>query len=730
MLYYNDTGISNKLSMNIKNLYIILVLSCLLSCESASNPIKDKSTPEETRFSYLKQQNWHQVFFDPGTNGWQSRWMLDGKKAKVVNSELGMEFLAGPVPKEAASHSVLWTKETFSGDLKIEYEYTRTDEATRFVNILYIQATGNEEVGLNPDISKWAEQRTTPAMSEYFNKMNTYHISYAAYGGKNNPDGVDYIRARRYMPQLGKGLKGTEILPDPCFKTELFKTGVKHKITVLKRHNELYMQVSNDEKELLCSWRNTQFPSIESGRIGLRHMATRSATYKNFKISTIKAPQQQLAFPSAEGFGAYTQGGRGGDVYHVTNLKDKGKGSLREGLKKQKGPRTIVFDVSGTIMLNKKLNVTNPYITIAGQTAPGQGITIGGYPFEVGADHVIIRYLRSRLGDLHNHQGDAISVKRGKNIILDHVSASWSVDETLSSQSDKVDNLTVQWSIVSESLLNSTHEKGSHGYGGIIGAIKQTFHHNLYAHHTSRSPKVTGRRHTEVDFRNNVIFNWGYNSVYDGTKSYMNWVNNYYKPGPGTKKKVKQRIFALSDAAVASENRQFNWSNAYTTSLYAEGNFMGGSPQITKNNWDGGIEYKDGASEKEHRAKYPPFWAPSIRQQTAANAYPIVLQHAGSSHSRDEVDRRIINEVKTGKTRYGNKGFIDSQKDVGGWPKIAVINRDSTFDSDQDGMPNHWEKAHNLDPNNASDRNNDDDKDGYTNLEEYLNSIVKSEYKN
>ena len=285
----------------------------------------------------------------------------------------------------------------------------------------------------------------------------------------------------------------------------------------------------------------------------------------SFQISQHAQAQEIVAFPGAEGFGRLATGGRGGDVYHVTNLSDFGIGSLRYGIQTAQGPRTIVFDVSGTIMLNSSLRVDKPNITIAGQTAPGDGITLGGGCLKVSDDHLIIRYIRVRLGDQSGGDDDAVSVTSGSNIILDHISASWSVDETFSNQSESVDSITVQWCMITESLRYSHHEKGAHGYGGIFGSLRQSFHHNLYAHHSSRSPKVSWRRHCKVDFRNNVIYNWGFNNCYDGATSHMNWVNNYYKAGPGTESGVRRRIFNISDEDVGEYLE-------YETALYAEGN--------------------------------------------------------------------------------------------------------------------------------------------------------------
>ena len=198
-----------------------------------------------------------------------------------------MNFRAGPVYKENASHAVLWTKESFTGDLKIEYEYTRTDEATRAVNILYIQATGDEKQGLARDISEWADQRTEPAMRVYWGQMHTYHISYAAFGGKFIDEGYDYIRARRYRPDVLPRKNGPIFQPD-YQRTGLFATGVPHQVTVIKQGDDLFMQISNAEKEYLCHWKTGDQPPITEGHIGLRHMYTRSARYRDFRVSVLE----------------------------------------------------------------------------------------------------------------------------------------------------------------------------------------------------------------------------------------------------------------------------------------------------------------------------------------------------------------------------------------------------------------------------------------------------------
>lgn len=427
-----------------------------------------------------------------------------------------------------------------------------------------------------------------------------------------------------------------------------------------------------------------------------------------------------IAFPGAEGFGAHAKGGRGGDVYHVTNLDDSGAGSLRYGIENMTGPRTIVFEVSGTIDLESRLRITKPYLTIAGQTAPGDGITLARYPLDVAASHIVLRYIRSRVGDSVVQRTDAVHIEAGSNIIIDHVSASWAIDENMSSQSGDVDLLTIQWSMITEALNNSHHEKGAHGYGGILGALRQSVHHNLYAHLKSRAPKVTWRRHCKVDFRNNVIYNWMVNNSYDGASSYMNWVNNYLKAGPATRKNVKYQIFELADRYNGSLNLAEDQD--HETSLYAEGNFVVGSPVISTDNWSGGINFMSGANEKDHRA-HEPHDFPGLPSETSAEeAYELVLAGAGASHARDSVDARIVQEVRNGTATYGN-GVIDSQQEVGGYPRLKPL--PVPRDTDRDGMPDAWEICHGLDPNTASDRNAMNlSGTFYTNLEVYLNSLV------
>jgi len=444
-------------------------------------------------------------------------------------------------------------------------------------------------------------------------------------------------------------------------------------------------------------------------------------------------PEKVLAFPTAEGYGKYTVGGRGGAVYIVTNLEDSGPGSLRAGVE-MSGARTIVFNVSGTISLKSDLRIKHPNITIAGQTAPGDGITLRGYPLMISADEVIIRYIRVRLGDESGEASDAISSRYTNNLILDHVSASWSIDETMSIYHGT--NVTVQWSIISESLYQSNHTKGSdHGYGGIWGSNYSSYHHNLLAHHSSRNPRfASGSGNT--DYRNNVVYNWGFHGAYGAearqkdsekfTFTNINMVANYLKPGPATQPgEVSQRV-----AAPWSRNKEDDYGKWYIAENVLEGN-----PEISANNWLG-VHPQDGAEYLSGLKLEQPWPAMAINQHTPREAYDLVLEHAGTSiPARDAVDLRIIHEVKNGVATFdggsykkerldggsnSKTGIIDSQNDVGAWPELKSL--PPKQDSDADGMPDEWELKNGLDPKNAEDRNIKN-KEGYTQLEVYLNSI-------
>lgn len=439
---------------------------------------------------------------------------------------------------------------------------------------------------------------------------------------------------------------------------------------------------------------------------------------------------QQPAFPTAEGYGKYSKGGRGGTVYEVTNLNNSGEGSLRAAIDAT-GPRTIVFRISGTIILESPLTIKNPFITIAGQTAPGDGITIQKYPIRIATDHVIIRYIRVRLGDESGKAFDAVSSRYTKHLILDHLSTSWSVDECMSIY--HCDSITVQWCIISESMCQSNHEKGAHGYGGIWGSNYSTYHHNLLAHHSSRNPRMaSGSGNT--DFRNNVIYNWGFQNLYGGEKqekgkdkfnfSNFNIVNNYYKPGPATL--PGEISYRIANPSFRDEEDYGMW--------LINGNVIEGNKKISANNWDGGVQTELPLNKIKLNKPWPSM---PITQQSAKRAYKTVLKNAGSIRpKRDIVDERILKEVKNGIATYDGIsykhsrkvadrsvacGIIDSQNDVGGWPELKSL--PAPKDSDHDGMPDEWEDKNKLDKNDPDDRNLIAD-DGYTMLEKYLNSIL------
>jgi pectate lyase len=395
----------------------------------------------------------------------------------------------------------------------------------------------------------------------------------------------------------------------------------------------------------------------------------------------------QLAFPGAEGYGRYALGGRGGSVYIVTNLDDSGPGSLREGLKTP-GPVTIVFAVSGTIELQSGLQVSRPFVTIAGQTAPGDGIALKNYELYVRADDVIVRHLRVRPGNARPGERDAITVRNCRNVIIDHCSGSWAVDEVLSTTGARL--VTVQWCFITEALHSAGHHKGNHGFGGLIQGQGITYHHNLYAHNRSRNPRPASGR---IDFRNNVVYDWNDMAGYaENNKQKMNFVNNYAKPGPSTTKH-REVMFHTGDQG---------------TSVYFSGNVVEGAA-------DGTDPLAPINLRKNVVVASEPFEMIPVPTFTAAEALQRVLAGAGATlPKRDAVDARIVEQFRTGTGRQ-----IDSVDEVGGWPELR--SGPAPADADADGMPDAWETQHGLDPQNPDDRNADPDGDGYTNLEERLN---------
>jgi len=440
-------------------------------------------------------------------------------------------------------------------------------------------------------------------------------------------------------------------------------------------------------------------------------------------FTAVYSQSQILAFPSAEGFGAYSKGGRNGQVLFVTNLNDYNPeneepiiGSLRWACDTY-GPRTVIFKVSGLIELKTWLTIINPYITIAGQSSPGDGICLKNFGLSIRTHDVIVRYLRCRPGDemgIDKEGGfetDAISISEfSENVIIDHCSASWSIDETLSIHSREPGNpplsVTVQWCIISESLNDSYHPNGPHGYGSLIKFTgNASFHHNLYAHHSSRNPHVdTYLGGMTLDFRNNVIYNYGNpgNTMFDPID--MNYIGNYIKPGLDTK------FTDIGFGLVAESSMEDSLLGQNVRRIYPEGNILEGKDYI--NQWD--MFYKVYNRNKMDK----PFEVANITTELASDAFENVLMNAGATlPNRDSVDFRIIADV-----RNGTGSIIDSQSQVGGWPnyKSAV----APIDDDNDGLPDEWEIKYGLDPANNLDNNLDNDKDGYTNIEEWLNGTI------
>lgn len=484
---------------------------------------------------------------------------------------------------------------------------------------------------------------------------------------------------------------------------------------------------------------------------------------------------QTPAFVGAEGGGMYTTGGRGGTVYYVNTLEDNetGNTSSKEGslrwCLKQNGTKTILFKVSGTIHLSKQIKITEGNITIAGQSAPGDGVCIADYPVQIAADNVIIRYLRFRMGDEKISSGeadgaDALNGRFFKNVIIDHCSMSWSTDECVSFYD--CENFTMQWCIISESLRLSKHDKGPHGYGGIWGGTNATFHHNLMAHHDSRNPRLgpgqTAAPHTEtVDLRNNVIYNWVSNSCYGGEAMNANLINNYYKPGPSTPTGSKRgRILSPDKETSNSSSQRYNiWGQ-----FYIDGNVVDGtdthSTNATKDNWTYGVYNQFHSSyttvsdeEKKSMRMDKPFVINDVTTHTAHIAYEQVLAYAGASLSRDSQDKRIVDETRNGtapfvglsvyngygkdypgssvdwKSKgYPKAGIIDSQSDLkpenagNNWSAWPALSQNVTItDTNRDGIPDNW-----LETNHPGKSANDKNDEGYTYLEVYLNGLVRS----
>ncbi len=453
------------------------------------------------------------------------------------------------------------------------------------------------------------------------------------------------------------------------------------------------------------------------------------------------------AFPGAEGGGAFTQGGRGGKIFVVTSLADSGPGTLREALEAV-GSRTVVFNVAGIIQLEKPISVRAPYITIAGQTAPGDGICVAGESILLDTHDIIIRYMRFRRGATDvTRRDDALGGNVIGNVIIDHCSVSWGLDENISlyrhqfqanekSRLEKMPavNVTIQNTISSEGL-----DTYNHAFGSTIGGLNSTFIRNLWANNISRNPSIG--MYGSFNFVNNVLFNWWNRSLDGGDyRSMFNIVNNYFKPGPitPTDKPIRYRI--LKPESGYKQPKAFGRA-------YVAGNITEGSPEVTKDNWNGGVQLEDEADNKEQyyldlikQSKAFPMAHVTIME--ADEAYEYVLNHVGATlPKRDAVDERVIKTVRTGNVEYKDglentigkefinrrlpadsykKGIITHPDQVGGYPEYKGK---AYKDSDGDGISDKWEKKYGLNPKDASDANQDLNGDGYTNIEKYINGI-------
>ena len=499
--------------------------------------------------------------------------------------------------------------------------------------------------------------------------------------------------------------------------------------------------------------------------------------------TTALAQNDAPAFPGAEGHGRYVTGGRGGEIRHVTNLNDRGEGSFRAAVSGAT-KKIVVFDVAGVIPLNSDLTI-GANTTIAGQTAPYPGITLRYRTLRI-SNNIIMRYIRCRRGEEkdHNDGADAIWDRQKKGIIIDHCSFSWSIDEVASFYDNN--NFTMQWCTIAESLNNAGHGKGAHGYGGIWGGKLASFHHNFIAHTSNRSPRFNGARYGWTGYKNNDLFaeyNWEnpaqaenvdfrncvmYNNAgdcYGGPGGgQINIVNNYYKGGPATSDSKAQQVTKVTVSTKSNSDDDHPEYFGMTSRYYISGNTTETKTgTVTENRDWAGVTYDSGVftmdgerwsldtlnmygDAVEHKANTKgqmcirikmdePGPEGEVTTHSAATAYEKVLAYCGASVNRDDVDARYMEETRTGTTTYTGSvtkkpGLVDLVSDVNGYTEenFPTGQRPEGFDTDQDGMPDEWEIANGLDPNNPDDANLytlDTEKGWYTNVEVYLNALVE-----
>jgi hypothetical protein len=506
----------------------------------------------------------------------------------------------------------------------------------------------------------------------------------------------------------------------------------------VKKASEAYMQKAMIHSD--SAWLKA-LPAIEEE-------ARHGKPYIPWAARPTDLPQASIpAFPGAEGGGMYSFGGRGGKVLIVTSLEDSGQGTFREACETG-GARIIVFNVAGIIRLQSPLIIRSPYLTIAGQTAPGDGICIAGESVLINTHDVIIRHMRFRRGETWvGRRDDALGGNVVGNVMIDHVSASWGLDENMSVYRHMYDagngnppkklptvNITIQNSIFSEAL-----DTYNHSFGSTLGGENCSFARNLWANNTGRNPSIGWNG--VFNLVNNVIYNWMHRSVDGGDYSALyNIINNYYKPGPVTPKNSKEGCRLLKP-----ESGRSNLGYAVYGRAYVNGNVLEGNDAITRDNWAGGVQvesFPDCNRFCESIRWDKPFPMAPLSIMPAQDAYEFVLSHAGATlPKRDPVDMRIIEQVRTNQidlskyvkidTLYQfhhrrldkdsyRLGIITDIAQVGGYPEYRGEPR---MDSDNDGMPDAWEKKVGLNPDDASDAVKDMNGDGYTNIEKYINGI-------
>lgn len=530
-----------------------------------------------------------------------------------------------------------------------------------------------------------------------------------------------------------------------------------------------YPQITSEAQQTYDNMRKTLYQRSDSAWAKALPIVMQEAKegrpYIPWASRPYDLPQARIpAFPGAEGGGMYSFGGRGGKVITVTNLNDSGPGSFREACETG-GARIIVFNVSGIIRLETPIIVRAPYVTIAGQTAPGDGVCIAGESFWVNTHDVVVRHMRFRRGETKvHHRDDSFGGNPVGNIMIDHCSCTWGLDENISFYRHMYDPSEGQYEVVPSKLptvnvtiQNTISAKAldtyNHAFGSTLGGENCAFVRNLWASNSGRNPSIGWNG--IFNFVNNVVFNWVHRSSDGGDYAAMfNMINNYYKPGPATPKNSNVGHRILKPEAGRSKLNYKVYGR-----VYADGNIMEGFPEITKDNWNGGIQIETQANTDgytELMRAYEPFAMPYVRIMSAKDAYEYVLTNVGANiPNQDIVDRRIIEEVRTGipyyekklpKDAYGDKwglspksqneegffkhrrlpkdsykqGIITDIRQMGGYPEYKGT---PYVDSDNDGMPDAWEIANGLNPNDPTDANKDCTGDGYTNIEKYINGI-------